>query len=126
MSISHAPSRSPRQRHASPDRFRDVIGEVDAVTIAVPTGPHRDIALPFLLSGMSVLVEKPMARSLDEADAMIAAARHAGVALAVGHTERFNPAVRPRGACSPIRASSKYTAWGRSPSAASTSTWCST
>jgi predicted dehydrogenase len=67
--------------------------EVDAVTIAVPTEAHRDVALPFLSAGVSVLVEKPMARSLAEADEMIAASAASGAALAVGHTERFNPAV---------------------------------
>src|SRR6267142_1060382 len=72
---------------------RDVAGRVDAVTIAVPTELHRDIALPFLVAGVPVLVEKPMARSLAEADEMIAAAARARVVLAVGHTERFNPAV---------------------------------
>ena len=72
---------------------RDVIGKVDAVTIAVPTEAHTAIALPCLSAGVSVLVEKPMARTLDEADAMIDAAARAGVTLAVGHTERFNPAV---------------------------------
>jgi predicted dehydrogenase len=71
----------------------EVLGEVDAVTVAVPTELHRDIALPFLERGVSVLVEKPMARSLDEADQMIAAARASGATLAVGHTERYNPAV---------------------------------
>jgi predicted dehydrogenase len=73
--------------------YRDIVGEVDAVTVAVPTERHRDIAVPLLSAGIPVLVEKPMARSLDEADAMIAAASGTGVALAVGHTERFNPAV---------------------------------
>jgi predicted dehydrogenase len=68
-------------------------GRVDAVTIAVPTERHLEIALPFLHAGVPVLVEKPMARSLAEADDMIAAAASAGAALAVGHTERFNPAV---------------------------------
>jgi predicted dehydrogenase len=72
---------------------RDVVGSVDAVTIAAPTERHLEIALPFLDAGVPVLVEKPMARGLDEADAMIAAAAQRGVALAVGHTERFNPAV---------------------------------
>jgi predicted dehydrogenase len=72
---------------------RDLLGQVDAVTVAVPTAIHRDIALPFLESGVPVLVEKPMARSLSEADAMIATASRGGVILAVGHTERFNPAV---------------------------------
>jgi predicted dehydrogenase len=71
----------------------ELTGRVDAVTIAVPTAIHLAIALPFLRAGVAVLVEKPMARSLDEADEMIAAAADAGVTLAVGHTERFNPAL---------------------------------
>jgi predicted dehydrogenase len=71
----------------------NVVGQVDAVTIAVPTELHREIALPFLRSRVPVLVEKPIARSVAEADEMIAAASESGVALAVGHTERFNPAV---------------------------------
>lgn len=72
---------------------RDLVGRVDAVTLAVPTELHREIALPFLAAGVHVLVEKPMARSLAEADEMIQAAAKAGVILAVGQTERFNPAV---------------------------------
>ena len=73
--------------------FRDVFTGVDAVTIAVPTELHRDVALPFLERGIAVLVEKPMASSLVEADELLAAARQSGAALAVGHTERYNPAV---------------------------------
>jgi predicted dehydrogenase len=69
-------------------------GRVDAVTVAVPTERHHDVAMPLLSLGVPVLVEKPMARTLAEADAMIAAAHNAGAALAVGHTERFNPAVQ--------------------------------
>jgi predicted dehydrogenase len=72
---------------------RDLLGQIDAVSVAVPTELHRDIALPFLDAGIPVLVEKPMARSLAEADEMIARASEKGVPLAVGHTERFNPAV---------------------------------
>jgi len=72
---------------------REVMGQVDAVTVAVPTERHCDVALPFLQAGVAVLVEKPMARSLGEADAMIAAAAKADAIFAVGHTERFNPAV---------------------------------
>ena len=71
----------------------DLIGQVDAVTVAVPTELHRDIALPFLKAGVPVLVEKPIARTLEEADQLIEAAADAGVVLAVGHTERFNPAL---------------------------------
>ena len=73
--------------------YREILGEVDAVTLAVPTETHAAIAVDCLARGIPVLVEKPMARSLDEADRMIEAARRAGVVLAVGHTERFNPAV---------------------------------
>lgn len=72
---------------------RELLGQVDAVTVAVPTGLHRDVALPFLMAGVPVLVEKPMARSLEEADQLIDAAAGAGVVLAVGQTERFNPAL---------------------------------
>ncbi|MFN7980799.1 MAG: Gfo/Idh/MocA family oxidoreductase [Vicinamibacterales bacterium] len=72
---------------------RELIGQVDAVSIAAPTEQHLAIALPFLEAGVHVLVEKPMARTLDEADTMIAAAKKSGAVLAVGHTERFNPAV---------------------------------
>src|SRR2546430_404677 len=73
--------------------YGDLLGKVDAVTVAVPTELHRDVALAFLSSGVPVLVEKPLARSLAEADAMIGAAAKSRAHLAVGHTERFNPAV---------------------------------
>ena len=68
-------------------------GQVDAVTIAVPTESHERIARTFLEAGIPALVEKPIARTVAEADAMIAAAARSGAALAVGHTERFNPAI---------------------------------
>jgi predicted dehydrogenase len=71
----------------------DIIGGVDAVTVAVPTDAHVDVAMPFLDAGVSVLVEKPMAHTVAEADALVAAARKSGATLAAGHTERFNPAV---------------------------------
>ncbi len=67
--------------------------DVDAVSIAVPTEAHAAVAVPLLTRGVSALVEKPLARSLVEADAMIDAATRSGATLAVGHTERFNPAV---------------------------------
>jgi len=75
-----------------------VLDRVDAVTIATPTAVHSQVALPFLRAGIAVLIEKPIARSVAEADAMIEAARTTGATLAVGHSERFNPAlaaVRP-------------------------------
>ena len=73
--------------------FREILDKVDAVSIAVPTELHHDIALPFLQRGVAALVEKPIARSLSEADALVSAARDSGAVLAVGQTERYNPAV---------------------------------
>src|ERR1043166_618427 len=67
---------------------------VDAVTIAAPTHLHRDIALTCIARGIHVLVEKPIASSVEEGWEIIAAARHAGVTLMAGHVERFNPAVQ--------------------------------
>jgi predicted dehydrogenase len=72
--------------------YRDLFGRVDAVTIAVPTVDHLAVAREFLRRGVHVLVEKPMTSSLTEADEMLRLAAD-GVTLAVGHTERFNPAV---------------------------------
>ena len=73
--------------------YRDVMDDVDAVVVAVPTETHHEIAVPFLERGIAVLVEKPMSRSLADAESMIDVARRANAVLAVGHTERFNPAV---------------------------------
>ena len=72
---------------------RALDGRVDAAVVAVPTESHHDVAIGLLERGISVLVEKPMARSISEADEMIAAATTGGAVLAVGHTERYNPAV---------------------------------
>jgi predicted dehydrogenase len=74
-------------------RVADLIGEVDAVSVAVPTEAHAGVALPLLKAGIHVLLEKPMTRSIEEADRLLAAARDAGAMLAVGHIEHFNPAV---------------------------------
>ena len=68
-------------------------GMVDAVTVAVPTDSHLSVAQPLIEAGIPVLIEKPLARSVPETDVLLAAARARGVTLAVGHTERFNPAV---------------------------------
>jgi predicted dehydrogenase len=73
--------------------FKAIVGHVDAAIVAVPTELHRDIATPLLEAGIAVLAEKPMARSLAEADEMIAVAGASRATLAVGHTERYNPAV---------------------------------
>jgi predicted dehydrogenase len=66
---------------------------VDAVTIAAPTHLHRDVSLACIARGVHLLVEKPIASTVEEGREIIAAARKAGVQLMVGHVERFNPAV---------------------------------
>ena len=71
----------------------EMVGRVDAVTIAVPTESHLGVALPFLQRGTGVLVEKPLARDAGEAQQMIDAAAASGAVFGVGHTERYNPAV---------------------------------
>lgn len=73
--------------------WRDLIGQVDAVSLAVPTESHCEIACGLLESGIHVLVEKPISRTLEEADRMINSAEKGGALLQVGHLERFNPAL---------------------------------
>lgn len=77
--------------------FRDVSQlpkDLDVVSVVVPTVGHLEVALPFLERGVSALVEKPIATTLEQADRLIAAARKSGATLAVGHVERFNPAIQ--------------------------------
>ncbi|WP_454626320.1 Gfo/Idh/MocA family oxidoreductase [Bradyrhizobium cenepequi] len=66
---------------------------VDAVTIAAPTHLHHEIALACIAHNVHILVEKPVASTVEEGNDIVAAARQAGVTLMVGHVERFNPAV---------------------------------
>jgi len=70
-----------------------LLREVDAVSVTVPTVAHREAAVAALAQGCHVLVEKPMAVTVAEADAMLQAARSAGRVLQVGQVERFNPAL---------------------------------
>jgi len=90
-----ARGREVASRHGAPclTDLDGLEGRVDAVSLAVPTESHCEIACRLLEAGVAVLVEKPIASTLQEADRMIEAARRGGVLLGVGHTERFNPAV---------------------------------
>ncbi|MEI8172245.1 MAG: Gfo/Idh/MocA family oxidoreductase [Deltaproteobacteria bacterium] len=72
---------------------RDLIGAVDAVSIAVPTLSHHRIAKDFLEAGVDVLLEKPIATTLKEADDLVGIAESKGLILQIGFVERFNPAV---------------------------------
>jgi predicted dehydrogenase len=69
-----------------------LIGKVEAVSIAVPTPAHYGVSKDFLDHGIDVLIEKPMTTSISEADALIESAEARGLILQVGHLERFNPA----------------------------------
>ena len=73
--------------------YRELVGKVDAISLAVPTESHQLIACELLAAGTAVLVEKPIARTLSEADQITKTAKRTGAVLQVGHLERFNPAV---------------------------------
>jgi predicted dehydrogenase len=71
----------------------DLIGKIDAAVVAVPTSAHAEIGCRLLEAGIDVLVEKPIAPTLAEADRLVEAAQRNGRILQVGHLERFNPAI---------------------------------
>jgi len=73
--------------------YRALLGTVDAVSLAVPTSWHGEIGLTLLRNGIHVLIEKPIATNLREADALIRMARRQRVIVQVGHVERFNAAI---------------------------------
>ena len=76
---------------------RQLFGKVDAVSLAVPTIGHSEIGCELLEQGIHVLVEKPIANTLQGADRLIEAHRKGGAILQVGHSERFNPALTQLG-----------------------------
>jgi predicted dehydrogenase len=71
---------------------QELVGLADAVVVAAPTCLHAAVSLPLLAQGLDLLIEKPIAADLREADAIVAAAERHGRIVAVGHVERFNPA----------------------------------
>jgi len=73
--------------------YRDILGEADALSIVVPTTDHFDVALNCVRAGKDILVEKPIAATLPQADALIAEAEKMNIILQVGHLERYNPGV---------------------------------
>ena len=74
-------------------RSADLLGQVDAVTIAVPTVYHAEVARPFLQSGVATLIEKPIAPDRQAARQILDWASEGNAVLSVGHSERFNPVV---------------------------------
>jgi predicted dehydrogenase len=73
--------------------YRELLGQVDAVSIVTPTTLHFEVARDFLESGVHVLVEKPITVTVEEADELIRIAKAKNLRLAVGHLERFNAAL---------------------------------
>jgi predicted dehydrogenase len=79
-------------------RLEDLLDRVDACVIAVTTTAHERVALPALERGVHVLIEKPIAPTIAEADRILAAAERSSATVQIGHVERFNAALR---ACEP-------------------------
>ena len=71
----------------------DLLDQADAVVVAVPTSDHESVACEALSRGLPVLVEKPLAPTLEAADNILAAAAESGTFVQTGHVERFNPAI---------------------------------
>ena len=70
-----------------------LIGQVDAVSVSVPTSVHGEVAIPYLNAGVHMLLEKPIAPTVQEAESIVAAADECGVVLLIGHLERFNAGI---------------------------------
>jgi predicted dehydrogenase len=75
------------------DRPDGLLGHVDAVSVVVPTCDHAKVALPYLAGGVHMLLEKPVADTVQAAESIVRQAGDAGVVLQVGHLERFNPGI---------------------------------
>ena len=73
--------------------YRELLKQVDAVSVVVPTIYHYEVALDCIAAGVDMLMEKPITTTVEEADEIIAKAEEKGLILQVGHLERFNPAV---------------------------------
>ncbi len=95
--VNEAAARQAARRFAVPafTDYRQLLDRAvpDAVVVAVPTALHRDVALEAISRGVHVLVEKPIASTIEEGREMIQAAQGAGVVFSVGHIERYNPAI---------------------------------
>jgi len=82
-------------RHSVPyyENFEDMLDEIDAGIVAAPTSEHFSIAERLLKEGKSVLLEKPMTDTVEQAEILVDLAKKKGLILQIGHLERFNPAV---------------------------------
>ena len=74
--------------------YEELIGSVDAVTISTPTQAHYEVAKTFITAGIAVMIEKPLAASIQQGKEIVALAEKHNVVVAVGHSERCNPVVQ--------------------------------
>src|SRR5512139_4071905 len=95
VDIDLSRAREIAKRHHTQPFFHhsDLYDKVQAVSIAVPTPSHHSIAKDFFLHGIDILLEKPIAKTLEETDELIGLAESKGLVLQVGHLERFNGAL---------------------------------
>ena len=101
----------------------EALSAVRAVSVVIPTTDHAAIARQAFARGVDVLLEKPLTRTVEEANELIALAERAGRILQVGHLERFNPGVVAARAVTTRPMFSRFIAWASSALAAWTWTW---
>jgi predicted dehydrogenase len=91
VNIEHGLEAASKYKAKFYEDYRDLIAQVDAVCIAVPTRLHYEVGIACLQAGIHVLIEKPIAATIEEAEALVNAAAESQCILQVGHIERFNP-----------------------------------
>jgi predicted dehydrogenase len=77
--------------------IEEMLPHVKAVTVATPTVTHESLSAPFIRAGLGVLIEKPLAKDVEECSRIVDLAKKCGATVQVGHIERFNPVVRAMG-----------------------------
>lgn len=92
INTEHTRELSEKYHISAVQDYRELLGKVDAISIATPTPLHFNIAQFFLENHVHVLLEKPITTTVEEADQLIAIAKKNKLILQVGHIERFNPA----------------------------------
>lgn len=94
INLDHAKENADKYDVAFVQDYKSLLGQVDAVSISVPTPLHHQVASFFLDNGIHTLIEKPIATTLEEADDLIARSKRSGAMIQVGHLERFNNAIK--------------------------------
>jgi len=93
IDIRRARKLAKKYRSADYSNYKEMFGRIDCASVVVPTELHYQVAKDFLLNGISVLIEKPITKTVAEAEELLSIAKERGLILQVGHIERFNAAV---------------------------------